>query len=87
MGLGLILGFLLHTTPHPSPTVSAEFWRALKADWSPLCVSHERNMGAGLGEKNMTAVFVSAIGGSEKVSIREVCASGLISFISGLEVI
>lgn len=44
-------------------------------------------MGAGLGEKTTTAVVVDVIEGTKKVSIREVCASGLISFISGLEVI
>lgn len=35
----------------------------------------------------MAAIVVNVIGGTEKVSIREVCASGLISFTSGLEVI
>lgn len=43
--------------------------------------------GAGPGERTKTARDGAVIGGTQKVSIREVCASGLISFISGLEVI
>lgn len=42
---------------------------------------------ADLGGKTVTAVVVNATGGTKKVSIREVCASSLISFISELEVI
>lgn len=49
---------------------------------------HVRGIGGtDLGEKTVTAVVVNATGGTKKVSIREVCASGLISFISELEVI
>ena len=35
----------------------------------------------------MTAVVMRVTGGTKRASIGEVCASGLISFISGLEVI
>lgn len=38
-------------------------------------------------KRPMTAVTVDVIGGTKKLSIRQVCASSLISFISGLEVI
>lgn len=72
------LGAAAHHTTH--------FCRILESPEDILC-SYPRNLGAGLGEETTTAGVVDVTGGTKKVSISEVCASGLISFMSGLEVI
>lgn len=66
-------------------------WPALGELWrltdDGLCVFHIRGIrGLALG-RTLTAVAVGVIGQTKKVSIRGVSANGLISFISGLEVI
>lgn len=78
-----------HFAPHYDPHLW--FLQKLGTLWRPtgsLSVFHMRGIGGvDLGEKTVTAVVMNATGGTKKVSIREVGASGLISFISELEVI
>ena len=61
-----------------------ELWRLTD---DSLCVFHMRGIWGLVLGRRLTAVVVGVIGQTKKVSIREVCANGLISFISGLEVI